>query len=281
MKTIDLHTHTTASDGTLTPAELVRRAAEKGLAAAAITDHDTTEGVDEAVAAAGTDIEVIPGIEVSSMYNSLEIHIVGLFIDQHDKTLCNWLDGMRICREGRNKKMLDKLNDMGINITYEELCDFACGSIITRAHFAGVMLKKGYVSSVGEAFDRYIGDRCCAYIPRELPDFTVTVDMIRQAGGIAVLAHPLLYKISRQGLKNMVSELAKAGITGIEAYYSTHSPSDTEHIKHLAEENALLLSGGSDFHGTNKKNIDLGTGCGNLCVPYTLLEKLKGALQNG
>lgn len=282
MKTIDLHTHTTASDGTLTPSELIAYAAEKGLCAVAITDHDTTEGIAEALfAAEGRELEVIPGIEISSMYDRLEIHIVGLFIDPENTSLLEWLTALRQSREERNKKMLAALSDMGIKISYDELSEFAAGSIITRAHFAGVMLKKGYITSINEAFDRLIGDRCPAYIPRELPDYKTSINMIRSAGGIAVLAHPLLYKINTKGLENIVSELAAASLTGIEAYYSTHSPSDTKYIKKLAQQNRLLLSGGSDFHGSNKKNLDLGTGYGTLDVPADLIDTLKGALKNG
>lgn len=282
MKTIDLHTHTTASDGTLTPSELVAYAAEKGLCAVAVTDHDTTEGIAEALSAAdGRELNVIPGIEISSMYDRLEIHIVGLFIDPENTSLLEWLTALRQSREERNKKMLTVLSDMGIEISYDELSEFAAGSIITRAHFAGIMLKKGYITSINEAFDRLIGDRCPAYIPRELPDYKTSINMIRSAGGIAVLAHPLLYKINTKGLEDMVSELAAASLTGIEAYYSTHSPSDTKYIKRLAQQNRLLLSGGSDFHGSNKKNLDLGTGYGTLAVPADLIDTLKGALKNG
>lgn len=282
MKTIDLHTHTTTSDGTFTPSELVAYAAEKGLCAVAVTDHDTTEGIAEALSASeGRELEVIPGIEISSMYDRLEIHIVGLFIDPENTDLLKWLTALRQSRDERNKKMLAALSDMGIEISYDELSEFAAGSIITRAHFAGIMLKKGYITSINEAFDRLIGDRCPAYIPRELPDYKTSINMIRSAGGIAVLAHPLLYKINTKGLEDMVSELAAASLTGIEAYYSTHSPSDTKYIKRLAQQNRLLLSGGSDFHGSNKKNLDLGIGYGTLAVPADLIDTLKGALKNG
>jgi hypothetical protein len=260
----------------------MRYAAEKELCAIALTDHDTTAGIDEAaVEAERLGIELISGIEISSMYDNIEIHIVGLFINPHDTALNAWLDGLRKSREERNRKMLKRLNELGLELSYEELVATSDGGTITRAHFAAIMLKKGYIASINEAFDRYIGDRCSAYIQRQLPPYTDSIKKIRQAGGIAVLAHPLLYKINTKGLEKMVSTLASAGLTGIEAYYSTHSPSDTKYIKRLAEENRLLLSGGSDFHGSNKKNLDLGTGYGNLAVPADLLDKLKGDTQNG
>jgi hypothetical protein len=282
MQTIDLHTHTTYSDGSYTPTELIEYAIQKHLSAAAITDHDTTDGVAEAIKAAeGSGLEVIPGIEISSMYDRLEIHIVGLFIDYQSKPLAERLAALRSSRVDRNRLMVQRLNALGLDLSYEEVAAFANGTVITRAHFAGLMLKKGYISSVNEAFERYIGDRCSAYVPRELPDYTTAVELIHSAGGIAVLAHPLLYKINTKGLENMIATLAKSGISGIEAYYSTHSPADTKYIKRLAAENRLLLSGGSDFHGSNKPRLDLGTGYGSLAVPYELLDKLKGELKNG
>ena len=277
-----MHTHTTASDGTYSPKDLVEYALNKGLSALAVTDHDTVIGIKTAVKAAkNTTLEIIPGIEISSMYDSLEIHIVGLFIDPDNKTFLSELEALRNCREIRNHKRVEKLNELGMDISYAELAFAAQGYIVTRAHFAKVMLQRGYISSINEAFDRYIGDRCPAYIPRELPNYITSIKMIKNAGGIAILAHPLLYKINTKGLENMISRLTQAGLTGIEAYYSTHSPADTKYIKRLAEENRLLLSGGSDFHGSNKKNLDLGTGYGSLAVPFEILDKLKGALNNG
>ncbi len=282
MKTIDLHTHTTFSDGSYTPDELVSYAVEKGLAAIAITDHDTTEGIVPALSSTkDTDLEVIPGIEISSLYDKLEIHLVGLFIDPRNSLLTDKLNNLRRLRGERNIKMLERLNDLGIKITYNDLADLAGSDIITRAHFAKAMLKRGYISSINEAFERYIGDSCKAYIPRELPDYKTSIDMITKAGGIAVLAHPLLYKTSNRLLNDMTADLKKSGLTAIEAYYSTHSPSDTSLIKRIADENKLLLSGGSDFHGTNKKDLDLGTGYGKLAVPYEILDKLKGVIKNG
>ena len=282
MKNIDLHTHTTASDGTCSPSELIELALQKQLAAVAITDHDTTAGIEEAMQLGkDKDIEVIPGIEISSEYGNLEIHIVGLFINPKDEDLLSWLKELRFHRDERNLEMLAKLNGLGIKLTFNELEETSCGGTITRAHFAALMMKRGYVNSTNEAFDRYIGSGCKAYVPRKLPSCQKSIEMIRSCGGIAVMAHPLLYKVSRATLYKIAAELKKSHLTGIEAYYSTHSPAETNYVINLAQNIGLLLSGGSDFHGANKKGLDLGTGYGKLTVPYEILEKLKGALQNG
>lgn len=282
MKNIDLHTHTTASDGTYSPSELIELALQKQLAAVAITDHDTTSGIEEAIQASkGEDIEVIPGIEISSGYDNLEIHIVGLFINPKDEDLLPWLKELRIHRDERNFEMLEKLNELGVKLTLGELEETCGGGTITRAHFAALMMKKGYVNSTNEAFDRYIGSGCKAYVPRKLPSCQKSIEMIRSCGGIAVMAHPLLYKVSRANLHQIAAELKKYNLTGIEAYYSTHTPAETDYVIKLAQDIGLLLSGGSDFHGANKKGLELGTGYGKLAVPYEILDKLKGALQNG
>lgn len=282
MKTIDLHTHTTASDGSFTPTELVKHAEEKGLAAVAVTDHDTVNGIAEAMKAAkNLSVELIPGIEISSAYDKLEVHIVGLFVNHSNKAFTDKLEQLRFSREERNRKMIQRLNDLGIDISYSEVNTYAKGGIITRAHFAGVLLQKGYIKSTNEAFKRYIGDKSPAYIPRELPSYRYAAELIREAGGIAILAHPLLYKINADLRERMLTDMKNCGLTGIEAYYSTHSSADVEYIKSLAQKHGLLLSGGSDFHGINKKDLELGTGYGSLAVPYELLDKLKGALNNG
>ena len=282
MKTIDLHTHTTASDGTYSPTQLVGLAAKNGLAAIAITDHDTTAGIGEALAAGKKkDIRIIPGIEISSQYDELEIHLVGLFIHPEDDNLLSWLSELRIHRDKRNEEMLDKLNSLGLQLDMKGLTEISRGGTVTRAHFAALMLKKGYVGSTNEAFDRYIGAGCKAYVPRKLPSCQQSIEMINSCGGIAVMAHPLLYKISRAFLKIMATELKKDGLCGIEAYYTTHSAADTRYITELADDLGLLLSGGSDFHGDNKKGLELGTGYGKLAVPYEILDKLEGALHNG
>lgn len=276
MKTVDLHTHTTCSDGTYSPRELVAYAAKKGLSAIAITDHDTLDGIDEAVLEGKkAGVEVIPGIEVSTEYDGSDIHIVGLFVNNRDRHFLNILSDLRHKRENRNALIVQKLRELGIDIHYEEVVKAAEGDVITRAHIANVLMAKGCAGSITEAFDKYIGKHGPAYVKRDVLPLEATLEILEDNGALTVLAHPFLYKLGKEELENMVSTLSKNGLTGIEAYYSTHDASDTEYIKTIAEKNGLLLSGGSDFHGSNKPNIDLGTGKGALSVPYDVLDVLE------
>lgn len=290
MNTVDLHTHTTFSDGTYTPQQIIDYAIQKGLSAIAITDHDTLDGVSVAMDyASDKPIEVISGIELSTSYFrhddtydfETEIHIVGLFLDTEFSVLSEKLTDIHKNREKRNLEVIKKFNSLGIPITLADLEEVAGGNIITRAHFAKALLKGGYITSTQECFDRYLGKNKPAYVPREKLDYTQSISLIEQSGGIAVLAHPLLYKLGTKSLETMLGDLKNAGLTAIEAIYSTHSPSDIKYVKMLAQKNKLLISGGSDFHGDNKPKLDLATGYGNLCVPYEVLEDLKGALNNG
>lgn len=280
MNTVDLHTHSTFSDGTFTPKELVSYGAKKGLSALALTDHDTLEGNDEAVFYGEKyGIEIIRGIEISTEYESTELHIVGLFMDNEREELISALKGLRESRKTRNIEMVQKLNEIGININYDEIAESAKGDVITRAHIAKEVIKKGYASSNNEVFDRYIGRDKPAYVKRTVLPWQDTLRLICESGGLPILAHPLLYRISQRRLEMILGELAKYGLAGIEAYYSTHSAAEIKFVKMLADKNRLKLSGGSDFHGENKPKLDLGTGYGNLQVPYEVLEGLKKELK--
>lgn len=280
MNTVDLHTHSTFSDGTFTPKELVSYGAKKGLSALALTDHDTLEGNDEAVFCGEKyGIEIIRGIEISTEYESTELHIVGLFMDNEREELISALKGLRESRKTRNIEMVQKLNEIGININYDEIAESAKGDVITRAHIAKEVIKKGYASSNNEVFDRYIGRDKPAYVKRTVLPWQDTLRLICESGGLPILAHPLLYRISQRRLEMILGELAKYGLAGIEAYYSTHSAAKIKFVKMLADKNRLKLSGGSDFHGENKPKLDLGTGYGNLQVPYEVLEGLKKELK--
>lgn len=293
---VDLHVHSHCSDGTCSPTELVDYAMEKGLLAIALTDHDTVDGLSEAIAYAderrrhvealaqeGEALhvprvpEVVPGIEFSTEYERQDIHIVGLFIDWETPGFRNALNGFVDSRINRNFKMCQNLRDAGIDISFEGLQEKHPGSVITRAHYAAWLLEKGYVKSQQDAFSQYLGDHTKYFVPREKVTPAQAVDLVLQAGGVPILAHPTLYRMGKDRLYTLTASLTEAGLMGIEAFYSSYSRQDERDMMRLAERFGLLLSGGSDFHGANKPGLDLGCGYGNLFVPEELLEKIKKA----
>lgn len=293
---IDLHVHSTRSDGTYSPTELVDYAMAKNLKAFALTDHDTVEGLEEAVSyadklrekylsegkpdLAATVPEIIPGIELSSEQEGRDIHIVGLFIDYKNPAFCDYLKKFVESRDLRNEKMCKLLQSAGIDITYEALQKEFPGSVITRAHYAKYMLSHGYIKSMKEAFDRYIGDHCPYYIPREKVTPAQAVELILQADGVPILAHPILYGMGAAKLDSVVAKLKEAGLMGIEALYSTYTSADERQIRSLASKYNLLVSGGSDFHGSNKPGLDLGVGYGSLKVLDFVLEDIRATRKN-
>ena len=275
-KKIDLHVHSTASDGTLTPAQLVEEAKSAGLAAFALTDHDTVDGIAEAKnAAQNSNIELVPGVELSTDFEGTEVHMVGLYLDETNQRLLQHLEHFRDNRDNRNLKMYQKLREEGFDITEKALREMFPDAVLTRAHVARFLLDKGYIKSIAEAFDTYIGDGCRCHIPREKISPQEAIELIHSAGGKAVLAHPILYHLIDAKLKELLDICTECGLDGIEAYYSTYQPDDERYIKKLAAQYHLNLSGGSDFHGSNKPHIKLGSGMGNLFVPYELLEHFR------
>lgn len=276
MKKIDLHVHSTASDGTLSPSELVETATLADLSAFALTDHDTVDGISEAKAAAAkASVELIPGVELSTEYKEKEVHMVGLFLEETNPKLLTHLASFRDNRDNRNQKMYQKLREEGFDITEEALRDMFPDAVLTRAHIARFLLEKGYIKSISEAFEKYIGDGCRCYVAREKITPQESIGLIHEAGGIAILAHPILYHMSDARLRELIVDCKACGLDGIEALYSTYQPGDERYIRRLAEEYDLKLSGGSDFHGSNKPHIQLGSGMGHLFVPYELLEALR------
>ena len=277
MKTADLHVHSCRSDGILTPSELVDLALQKGLSAFALTDHDTTAGLDEAIShARGRGIEVIPGIEFSTEYKGRDIHILGLAIDWHSPVFESHIQDFVDSRIRRNRKMCENLSGAGIDISYEKLLAAFPGAVITRAHYARYLLEHGYVKSLPEAFDRYVGDHSPYFVPRQKVTPVQAVNLILQANGLPVLAHPTLYHMSGDALQTLVLQLKEAGLVGIEAVYSTYSAAEERQMRQLAAKNGLLISGGSDFHGANKPGLELATGYhGKLVIPYDIWERLK------
>lgn len=287
MNIVDLHVHSTKSDGTYTPTELVDYAVEKGLKAFALTDHDTVDGLAEAISYAdnlrktcANVPEVIPGIELSTEYQGKDVHIVGLYIDYNNPNFLNYLQNFVDSRTNRNHKMCALLQEDGIDISYEKLLEAFPDSVITRAHYAKYLMEHGYTKSLKEAFERYVGDHCRYFVPREKVTPTQAVELILAADGIPVLAHPVLYRMSDARLDTLVAELKEAGLMGIEAVYSTYSAGEERQIRALAQKYHLLISGGSDFHGANKPNLDLGKGYGSLVVPVSVLNNIKRSRKN-
>jgi len=280
-KTIDLHTHSTASDGTLTPRELVRYAKDSGLSAIALTDHDTIAGIGDALdEARSIGFEVVPGIEISVDYET-EMHILGYFSGKDYLNIEPALDALRRSREERNPKILRKLNKLGFDISLEEVKKEAQGEIVARPHIASILFKKGYVENMREAFDKYLSMGKPAYYRREKLTPEEGLGIISDAGGIPVLAHPIYLYLDYNHLNSLLYELKNAGLVGIEAYYVNNSEEDTQKFLELAEKHELLVTGGSDFHGGFKTGIEIGTGVGGLSIPYKLLERLKKTLSRG
>ncbi|MDF2588922.1 MAG: hypothetical protein K0S41_2763 [Anaerocolumna sp.] len=285
MKYIDLHVHSNASDGTLTPTEVVDLAIKNNLSAIALTDHDTLDGVAEAKERAelynekGYSLNVIPGTEISVSYKKRDIHILGLFIDPTNETIRNALDTARRNRDARNEKMTANLREAGIDITVEKMREVEGEAVLTRAHFAKYMVEHGYVKTMQDAFIKYLNDDSPYYVPREYLKPEEAIELIHTAGGLAILAHPLLYKYTLTQVDELVSFLTEFGLDGIEAIYSSNTGFDEGRMRHIANKYGLVLTGGSDFHGANKPDLDLGTGRGNLKIPISILENLEERLK--
>jgi predicted metal-dependent phosphoesterase TrpH len=278
MSRLDLHLHTTHSDGSLTPAEVLRLAHKAQVNALAITDHDIVSGIPEAMGVgAELGIEVIPGVEISSRLGDSELHILGYCLHWEDPELNRRLAALRASRHSRNPQIIERLRSLGLDVTYEEVQALAGTDSVGRPHIARILMDKKYVTSAKEAFDRYLADGRPAYVARDLPEPADAIDWIRAAGGVAVLAHPTWAKVSGEGLNALLTRLKGEGLGGIEVHYSTHTKRQTTEYLDLAKRLNLLVTGGSDFHGITKPDIEVGTGRGDLKVPEKLLEPLKKA----
>lgn len=273
---IDLHVHTTASDGTLSPWEVVRLAASIGLAAVAVTDHDTMAGVPEALEAGKAfQIEVIPGIEISTGYRGADIHVLGYGLDWNAPALTPVLEWVQKDRQRRNEKMMERMRADGVAVSMEELSARIPGASIGRPHLAQVLMQQGRASSVSDAFERYLSPGRPYYQPRTYIPMAEAVEVIRSCKGAAVLAHPLQYGYSSPGLRALVAYAAGVGVSGMEVYYTGYTAAQRRELLCLAAELGLFVTGGSDFHGENKPSIQLGKGHGQLSVPTACLESLK------
>lgn len=277
-KLIDLHTHSTESDGTLTPEELMKHAKERGLSAIALTDHDAISGINKARPVADAlGLDFVPGVELSTDYQGQEVHILGYYIDTEQPDFLKQLKEFVDTREKRNEKMAALLKQEGFDITIDTLTAENPDSVITRAHFARYLVEHGFVKDRETVFAKYLGDGCKCYVPREKITPFEAIRLIQLGGGLAFFAHPVLCHMNHDRLRFFIKSLKEAGLSGLEAIYSMNAPGDERNLMRLAEEFDLLISGGSDFHGANKPQIQLGTGKGNLRIPYEILERIKKA----
>lgn len=276
---IDLHTHSTESDGTLSPQELMQLASDTGLSAIALTDHDTVNGLAKAKPVAEKlGIELVPGIELSTDFNGTEVHMLGFYIDDTNPAFLAKLQEFIESRDLRNEKMAFLLQKEGFDITLDKLYQEYPESVITRAHFARYLVEHGFVKDRDTVFRKYLGDNCRCYVPREKITPFEAIDLIHLGCGLAFFAHPVLCHMNHDRLRFFIRDLKDAGLTGMEAIYSMNTPGDERNMKKLATEFDLLISGGSDFHGENKPYIHLGTGKGNLNIPNTILDNIKNRL---
>lgn len=266
MKYADLHLHTNFSDGAYFPEGLIRQAAKKKLAAIAITDHDTIDGIELAKGAG--DIEVLSGIELSAEEEGLEIHMLGYLIDHKSEGLLRRLEFLKKKRVERIYKITDKLKGLGLSLKPESVFNIAGNGTVGRLHVARAMVAEGLVGSIYEAFKNYIGDKCPAYVLGFQFSPKSAIALIRESGGIPVLAHP--YALGRDDL---IPKFVGCGLMGLEAYYTEHTPSMTKNYLKLAKRYSLLVTGGSDCHGNAKPKVKIGS----IKIPYELVEKLKEA----
>jgi predicted metal-dependent phosphoesterase TrpH len=273
---IDLHSHTTASDGTFSPAQLVEEAGRAGLRTLGITDHDTFAGYQEALPLARTSgLDLVCGIELSTKLHAHSVHLLGYFLDEEHPGLGDfreWIRDLQESRRERNVRLVARLRELGLDITLEEAAARG-GGMTGRPHFARLLVEKGYVSSMQQAFDDYLDEAAKGYVTRREPQFADAARRIGEAGGIASLAHPIRL---REDVAAVLPSLRAEGLMAIEAYHSDHSPQQTELYLQLAKQHGLLVTGGSDFHGAAKPEIQLGTGRGgNLRVPEDLIDRLR------
>lgn len=275
---IDLHVHSNASDGTLSPTQVVELAAREGLRAIALTDHDTVAGIREAEEAAErTGVELVPGIEFSCVWKGTEIHILGLFVDMDDPSFVRQVQEQLKIRDERNEEMIRRFQEDGMDITLEGLRAGKTDTVVTRAHFARLLVEKGYAATLDTAFKKYLqyGGRYC--IRKERIDPEKAMDILVKNGAFPSLAHIMQYKLGWEEDKKLLAYLKELGLKGLEVYHSSHNASQSIRLQDLAVRYGLLPTGGSDFHGANKPDIQIGVGRGGLKLSYGLLEAIKKA----
>jgi predicted metal-dependent phosphoesterase TrpH len=280
---VDLHIHTRCSDGGLTPSEAVDYALARGLRAIAITDHDTIHGNEEALAAGRrAGLPVVPGVELSTQWGGLTFHMLGFGLNRITPHVSGAFDFLVESRRQRNPRMIEKLRDLGVDITLEEVVREANGSLVGRPHFARVLVAKGFVGTTQDAFDLYLGRGARAYVDKERLSPEEACRLIHEAGGLAVLAHPGIVDKDHPGrLPALLGELLSLGLDGIEAYYTRHSYEQLSQYLGAAREHGLLVTGGSDFHRPGEGGPEMGTGFGGLSVPDRCFQDLQQRLSAG
>ncbi len=273
---IDLHLHSTFSDGSLSPEQLVREARKADLSAIALTDHDSVSGVPLFLEACAREkIRGLPGVEISVDYPHGTMHILGYFIDYNSRELNSHVDKLKAGRAARNADILKKINNLGIPLTFAEVASFAGEGNVGRLHFAQALVARGYVGSNQEAFDRYLAKGKSGYVERDRLQPRGGVEMIVNAGGLAVLSHPFTLELSPSALEKQVGELAAFGLQGIEVYYPQHNHNLVKRYLELAQRFNLVATGGTDFHGKAMPDIKIGRGFGSLKVPDSVLTRLE------
>jgi predicted metal-dependent phosphoesterase TrpH len=280
MYSIDLHTHSSYSDGSFSPGQLVQLAKDKGLRAIALTDHDTVAGLEEAIAAGKElDVEVVPGVEISAQYPPGTMHILGYYLRPSHPELLAALEKLQKARAARNPKIIERLRALGLEISWTEVLNLSGGQV-GRPHIAQVLLHRGYVSSINEAFSRYLKKGAIAYVEKFRFPPHEAIAMIRNAGGLAALAHPFTLGVGNpQELTSLVRELQAMGLEGMEVFYPEHTEEMTAVYQDVAKGLGLLYTGGSDFHGDLKNGSDLGVGVETPNLDYALLQAIKKRLE--
>ncbi len=273
---VDLHLHSTYSDGSNTPVEIVERAVDIGLTGIALTDHDTLDGIPEAaIAAKSHSLRFIGGTELSVMWKDQSMHMLVYFLDPGSGPLQDRMVELRSSRHQRNIQIADKLQGLGLNVTIEDATKEAGGGVVGRPHFAGVMMQKNYVANVPEAFDRYLAAGRPAYTPRKRLTAEQAISLSHESRAVSVIAHPHTLNLRADEFATGFKELANHGLGGIEAYYGEYTPAMRSRIAEICEDLGIVATGGSDYHGKYKPHLSIGTGKGDLRVPDSAFERLE------
>lgn len=277
---IDLHLHSTASDGSVAPGELISLARREGVGFAALTDHDTVAGVEEFLAAAteAPEVEAIGGIEVSCVHQGVYTHILGYGVEKASDSMLRTLEEFRVARDQRCVDIVERLRELGVDLDLDEVMAESGGESVGRPHIAAVMVRKGVVADVSAAFREYLATGKKAYVERKKPLGVEAVEFLRSEKLVPVLAHPPTLHMPAENLAGFVKELVDVGLRGIECYYPGYSESDAGRCLTLAKRHGLLRTGGSDFHGDSKPNIRVGKGDGTLRVPEAAGDRLREAI---